>query len=103
MLPAYLTESCLLKITLLVCINNDVIYINLLIGKRDKIDYHFFFFFGFLIFRLAGGMGILSPSSLGSVIFTILRMKFVVLDVYLISLNFYSEILAVKFIRIVLM
>lgn len=102
MLPAYLTESCLLKITLLVCIDNDVIqYKSTNCQSIQNNFYHFFFFFGFLIFRLAGGMGILKPSSAGSVIFTILRMKFIPLVVYFISLNFYSEMLGVKFIRMV--
>ena len=34
-----------------------------------NIYYHFFFFFGFFFFMLASGKGILSPSSVGSVIF----------------------------------
>ena len=61
-------------------------------------DDHFFFFFGFLILRLARGMGILNPSSVGSVILTILRTMVRVLVVYLIYFILSSEILGVKLI-----
>lgn len=47
-------------------------------------------------------MGILKPSSAGSVIFVIFRIKFVPFAVSFTSLNFYSEILGVKFINTVL-
>jgi len=47
---------------------------------------------------LAGGIGILSPSSAGSVIFTIFLITFNVLLFYLMSFSFYSLILGVKFI-----
>jgi hypothetical protein len=50
---------------------------------------------------LAGGMGILKPSSLGSVIFIIFLMKLVVFVVSLTYFSFYSEMLGVKFIRTV--
>lgn len=62
---------------------------------------HFFFFLGFLIFRLAGGMGIRRPSSVGSVIFDIVRMILIFLQFYFKSLIFSSEILGVKLISIV--
>ena len=51
--------------------------------------YHFFLaFLGFLILRLAGGIGILSPSSLGSVILTIFRTNLIFLMLSATSLNF---------------
>jgi hypothetical protein len=61
-----------------------------------KID-HFFFFLGFLIFILAGGIGILKPSSLGSVIFIIFLTIFNPLLPYLMSFIFYYVIFGVKF------
>lgn len=62
---------------------------------------HFFFFFGFFIFKLAGGIGILSPSSLGSVILDIFLIIFKFLLFYFTSFIFSSVMLGVKFIRIV--
>ena len=59
--------------------------------------YHFFFFFGFLIFILAGGIGILNPSSVGSVIFIIFLTIFNPLLPYLISFIFSYVIFGVKF------
>ena len=59
--------------------------------------YHFLFFLGFLIFKLARGIGILSPSSAGSVILTIFLIKFNPLFVYLTSFNLSYEIFGVKF------
>lgn len=49
---------------------------------------HFFFFLGFLIFKLASGMGIRSPSSAGSVIFTIFLTILIPLAKSLTSLSF---------------
>jgi len=67
------------------------------IAKAIIMNYHFFLgFLGFLILRLAGGIGILSPSSAGSVCLVILRISFIFLAFSLTSLNFYSEILGVK-------
>lgn len=66
---------------------------------------HFFFFFGFLIFMLAKGRGILSPSSAGSVILLIFLMILIFFFPYLfiscftISI-FSSVILGVKLIKI---
>ena len=42
------------------------------------------------------------PSSVGSVILAILRIMFIPLVVYLISFTFSSDILGVKFMRMVL-
>lgn len=64
---------------------------------------HFFFFLGFLILRLARGMGILKPSSAGSVIFTIFLTICIPFAISLTSLSFYSEMLGVKFIISILM
>lgn len=64
--------------------------------------HHFFFFLGFLILRLAGGIGILRPSSAGSVILEIVRIIFIFLQFYFRSLIFSSDMLGVKFMRMVL-
>lgn len=65
-------------------------------------DDHFFFFFGFLILRLAGGMGMRRPSSAGSVILTMLRMKLIPFAVSRTYFSFSYEMLGVKFMRMVL-
>lgn len=65
-------------------------------------QYHFFFFFGFLIFKLAGGIGILRPSSAGSVILEMVLMTFKFLQLSLRSLIFSSEMFGVKLIKMVL-
>ena len=56
-----------------------------------------------MILRLAGGMGMRRPSSAGSVILTMLRMKLMPFTVSRTYLNFSSEMLGVKFMRMVLM
>lgn len=65
-------------------------------------QYHFFFFLGFLIFKLAGGIGILRPSSAGSVILEMVLMTFKFLQLSLRSLIFSSEMFGVKLIKMVL-
>lgn len=69
---------------------------------RCNLNYHFFFFLGFFIFKLAGGIGILKPSSVGSVILEIVLITLMFLQLSLKSLIFSSEMLGVKFMRMVL-
>lgn len=74
--------------------------------KWSNKGYHFFFFLGFLIFMLASGMGILSPSSAGSVILLMFLIMFTVFLPSLFSYAFTASIfssvmLGVKFIIIV--
>jgi len=87
------------------CINTLFQFISINIKQftqTGSIKHHFFFFFGFLILRLAGGIGILSPSSVGSVILIIFLTMVSPLAVSRISLILSSEILGVKLIKMVL-